>query len=158
MTTQHAFIYMLTGDCGKVYIGSSTMTPGARFNHHKSAFNTTTSIELINPKIEVLENLNNCTREEVRRREQEYLAQYSDVVVNRYRAHLTESERKNASKKYYRENEEYRKKRIEQATNRQRSQQIKKWTEQLQKGQKRPSEHILQKNGLKIENNQIVPI
>jgi len=158
MTTQHAFIYKLTGDCGKVYIGSSTLTPSVRFSTHKcKSCNSTSSIKLLNPKIEVLENLN-CTKEELRMKEQEYLTQYADVVVNRYRAHLTESERKNASKKYYHENEEYRKKQIEKATDRQRSKQLAKWTELLQSNGKGPSTYILKKNGLKVEGNQIVPI
>lgn len=74
-----AYIYELicskTGDC---YFGSST-NPQARFIYHKSKFNQCTSKKLINPKMNIIQTIENITKEELEYIEKDYIVNYECV-------------------------------------------------------------------------------
>tara|TARA_B110000285_G_C14586250_1_gene364368 strand:+ start:69 stop:530 length:462 start_codon:yes stop_codon:yes gene_type:complete len=76
-----ARVYRIVGDNG-VYIGSTTTTLKKRMSDHKSKANVCVSKELINPKIELIEE---CTEEDRYIREQYWID--NTECVNHNKAH-----------------------------------------------------------------------
>lgn len=100
-------IYILTSKLTeKCYIGSTTYPYlSQRFNTHRVDFKEGTKDyqglfgydkegKLIEPDITLLEDVNCKTREELNKREQEWIEVYEDLCINKKRAYVTEEQRK----------------------------------------------------------------
>lgn len=114
-------IYILTSKLTeKCYIGSTTYPYlSQRFNTHRVDFKEGTKDyqglfgydkegKLIEPDITLLEDVNCKTREELNKREQEWIEVYEDLCINKKRAYVTEEQRKemfNAGVKRYHNSE-----------------------------------------------------
>lgn len=114
-------IYILTSKLTeKCYIGSTTYPYlSQRFNTHRVDFKEGTKDyqglfgydkegKLIEPDITLLEDVNCKTREELNKREQEWIEVYEDLCINKKRAYVTEEQRKemfNAGVKKYHNSE-----------------------------------------------------
>lgn len=102
-------IYILTSKLTeKCYVGSTTYPYlSQRFNTHRVDFKEGTKDyqglfgydkdgKLIEPDITLLEDVNCKNREELNKREQEWINVYEDLCINKKRAYVTEEERKDA--------------------------------------------------------------
>ena len=114
-------IYILTSKLTeKCYVGSTTYPYlSQRFNTHRVDFKEGTKDyqglfgydkegKLIEPDITLLEDVNCKTKEELLKREQEWINVYEDLCINKKRAYITEEQRKelfNAGVKRYHNSE-----------------------------------------------------
>ena len=102
-------IYILTSKLTeKCYVGSTTYPYlSQRFNTHRVDFKEGTKDyqglfgydeegKLIEPDITLLEDVNCKNREELNKREQEWIDVYEDLCINKKRAYVTDEERKDA--------------------------------------------------------------
>ena len=100
-------IYILTSQLtDKCYIGSTTYPYlSQRFNTHRVDFKNGTKDyqglfgydkegKLIEPEIKLLENVNCSTKEELIKREQEWINVYEDLCINKKRAYATPEQKK----------------------------------------------------------------
>ncbi len=93
-------IYKLTCETGKIYIGSTSRTLNKRLQEHKSLKNNCSSKDFINPSIELLEEIETENREELRKKEREYMEKI--ICVNKNKPICNENEKKlHAKKKGY---------------------------------------------------------
>ena len=95
--TKTGTIYKIsTPKSEKVYVGSTTQTINKRLSHHKYNKNCMAQklLELGECKIEALEVLYNCTKEELRIKEQHYLELLEEKAINKKRAYTTKDQRK----------------------------------------------------------------
>ncbi len=85
-------IYKLTCETGKIYIGSTSRTLNKRLQEHKSLKNNCSSKDFINPSIELLEEIETENREELRKKEREYMEKI--ICVNKNKPICNENEKK----------------------------------------------------------------
>jgi hypothetical protein len=79
----------------KSYIGSTSKTLNIRLKEHQSKINITACKEIIEYGDVIIASLlvvNNCTRQEILIKEQEFITNYKDIIVNKHKAFRTHDE------------------------------------------------------------------
>ena len=89
-------VYKLTCESGAVYIGSTARTLEQRLKEHKCKNNVCSSKDFINPKIELLEEIETENREDVLFKEREYMEKIK--CVNKNNPVCNDKERKKHTK------------------------------------------------------------
>jgi hypothetical protein len=109
-------IYKLVCDDGSYYIGSTIQKLNLRFNHHKEAAKTGTSVVYTyinsigwdNVKIELIEDYPCTVKSDLNKREEYYIdkSKSDNLCLNVKRAYLSEEKRKEIVQKYYEKHKE----------------------------------------------------
>ncbi len=89
-------VYKLTCESGAIYIGSTVRTLEQRLKEHASKSNVCASKDFINPKIELLEEID-YNNDELLWKEREYMEK--NKCVNKKKAVLTKKEKKDQARK-----------------------------------------------------------